>query len=351
MQGSVRICIQGLPPLWITSIAMYCRKSILLLPGLWSNWEFGGFWQAAEPIVASLPPDMACSYVETEDQFFQGVENLAGRYGGHPLISVAIAPGIIWDMTEGAFFRTREMADHFGIPITMHTVETPDDDEFCRNTYGMDTIPFLDRCGLFGPDFSLVHAVWLQESDIALIAEKGASVSHCPAANMVLGSGRADVPGMIDKGVTVSLGNDGPASNDNQDMFEGMKLSALQHKQGCCDPSVLPAYEVLKMATINGARTIGQESRIGSLEAGKEADFIIFNPARDPACRPLHDPVAALVYSATSRGVESVYVRGNPVLQDGHIPHAGQIFAAAEGQAEKLVRQAGLDHYRNNWVR
>lgn len=300
---------------------------------------------------ANFSDDENCYYVETEEQYFESIEKLINTYDHHEHISVALAPCIIWDLTRDAYVKTRELADKYRIPITMHVAETGDDDKYCLETHGADTISFLRDCGVLGPDFSAVHSVSLDDKTMNTIVKSGSSVIHCPAANMILGSGRAKIPELQKAGVNVSLACDGPASNDNQDMLETIKLMALHHKLECRDPSVMPAYEALKMATLNGAKTIGQDHKIGSLEAGKEADFFIYNPSVDPASMPINDPVSAMVYSATSRGVEDVYVRGRAVKKNGLVKNQEEIMANAQSMAGKLIEEAGLGGFRNKWVK
>lgn len=310
-----------------------------------------GVIASARTNVAGFPPEMACDYVETEKQYFQGIRKLKQYCDDKDRLSVALAPGIIWDMTKEGYLEIRRTADDLDVPITMHVVETKDDDDYCLEAFGTDTISFLEDCGLLGPDFSLVHAVCLTDKSIEQLVRSGSTISHCPAANMILGSGRAPIPELQEKGLTISIGCDGPASNDNQDMLESIKLMALQHKMACKDPSVMPAYEALKIATIHGAKVIGQDDRIGSLEAGKEADFFIYDPRKDTAAMPIHDPVSTLVYSSTSRGMESVYVHGEALMSDGKIPRESEILHEAQVQANRLIKEAGLEQFKQGWIR
>ncbi|MDC7235856.1 MAG: amidohydrolase [Spirochaetales bacterium] len=297
-----------------------------------------------------LPSSSASKYIESEEQFFYSVEKLTAHFRNNPLINTAIAPCIIWDMSEDGFRNTRRMADALHIPVTMHVLETLDDDIFCQETYGTDTVSFLEKCGVLGPDFSAVHAVHLTDKSMQQLYEYGSSVSHCPASNMILGSGQARVPDMLEMGINVALACDGAASNDNQDMLETLKIASLLHKLESRNPSVMPAYESLKSATIRGARLIGQDDRIGSLEIGKEADFFIYNPKSDSGCMPLHDPVAALVYSAGKQGIESVFVHGNRVLSEGVIDKETSILESAQQQAGILIEKAGLGNFKKSWI-
>ncbi len=163
-------------------------------------------------------------------------------------------------------------------------------------------------------------------------------VSHNTASNMYLSSGVAPVPEMLKKGITVSLGVDGAASNNSQDMLELMKLTALQHKVNKCDPLAMSAEKVLELATIDGARAIGMEDEIGSLEIGKKADLLIFNPMLSPKAIPMHNPVSTLVYSSSMKNIESVIVDGNIIMEDSKILTANEEKALKDAQdtAERL---------------
>jgi len=145
------------------------------------------------------------------------------------------------------------------------------------------------------------------------LAQRGVSVSHNPGSNLKLASGIAPVPAMLRRGMTVSLGTDGAASNNNLDMFEEMRLASLIHKGNTLDPLAVSAEQALAMATVEGAKSLGLDAVIGTLEAGKEADFIVVQPTQ-PHWQPLYDPVSHLVYSARAEDVLDVYVQGKPIM-------------------------------------
>ncbi len=293
--------------------------------------------------VSGFPPDVALGYVETEDDYFTELEELCLKYERDELINLSLAPGIIWDHSEEGFRRTRAMADRFGIPITMHLAETEDDDAYALKTWGERAIPFLEKCGVLGRDFVSVHSVHLTDEDVATFKRHDVSVSHCPVANMILASGAAPIPRLVEEGIRISLACDGAASNDSQDMLEVLKATALQHKLTTRDASVVPASQVLEMATRGGAEALLLEKSVGSLEIGKKADLFIYNPAR---CRsaPVHDPVSALVYSSGPSNIESTMVGGTFVLENGVITGCDEsaVLERAQHLASNLVRRAGL---------
>jgi 5-methylthioadenosine/S-adenosylhomocysteine deaminase len=265
-----------------------------------------------------LPQECACEINETEDMFFAEVERLANKYKDHPRISIALAPGIIWDLSEEGYKKTRALANKYGLLITMHTVETEDDDEYCFKDRGMATIPYLEKVGMLGPDFISVHSVHMTPEDILMFKKHDVKVSHNPVSNMILASGVAPVPEFLKQGITVSLATDGAASNDTQDMLEVLKTTALLHKLHTRNAAVVSASEVLEMATLGGAKTVGMEKAIGSIGTGKIADLFIYNPVT-PRSMPVADPVSTLIYSSSQANVETTIVDGKLVLEEGRI--------------------------------
>jgi 5-methylthioadenosine/S-adenosylhomocysteine deaminase len=293
--------------------------------------------------VASFPPDCMPPVQETEDDFFADIERLAEAFRNHPRVSIGMAPGIIWDLSEQGYRRVRRLADKRGLIITMHLNETEEDDRYSQKTYGMDTVPFLEKLGILGPDFVAVHCVNMHDDDIETFRRHDVRVSHNPVSNMILASGVARIPDFQKAGLTVSLGTDGAASNDSQDMMETLKTTALIHKCARRDATVVPAAAVLEMATLGGAKCIGREKDLGSLEAGKKADFFIFNP-KTPRSVPMADPIATLVYSATEENIETTVVGGVVVMENRRSLLLDQDAAlnACQSAAASLRLETGL---------
>jgi 5-methylthioadenosine/S-adenosylhomocysteine deaminase len=183
---------------------------------------------------------------------------------------------------------------------------------------GKRTIPALDDAGILTPDVILHHAIWLSDEDIARIAASGAATSHNPESNMKTASGLARVPELLAAGVAVGLGTDGPASNNNLDMFEEMDTAAKLHKLVREDPTAMPATSVFQMATIGGAEALGIDDRVGSLEAGKLADIVLID-VRSPELTPLYDVYSHLVYAIKSGNVVTVVVGGKTVVRNGDV--------------------------------
>jgi len=299
--------------------------------------------------VSGFPAEVACSYVENEDDYFNELETLMGKYQDHPLVKMSLAPGIIWDHSRDGYLRTREFADKYNLPITMHLAETEDDDRYSLDKWGMRAIPFLEECGILGPDFVAVHSVHLTESDIEAFIKHGVSVSHCPLSNMILASGSAPIPRLLSEGINVSLACDGAASNDSQNMLEVLKATALQHKLVTKDASVVSASEVLEMATIGGAKALMMQNQIGSLESGKKADFFIYNPLKCSST-PVHDPITAIIYSSTPENVETTVIGGKIVYDNGVFPglDVEEILKETNRLAGSIVKRAGLGNVQWN---
>lgn len=161
-----------------------------------------------------------------------------------------------------------------------------------------------------------MHGIWLNDEELAAIRERRATVVHCPVSNMYLASGVARVPDMQRLGINVALGTDGPGSNNCQDNLEVLKFTACLHKVSSMDASLLPPMDVLRMATANGAKAMGREADLGSLEPGKKADIVVIDLTK-PHIRPVHRVSSALVYNANGNDVELVVVGGRVVVENG----------------------------------
>ncbi len=205
--------------------------------------------------------------------------------------------------------QAKRIAQAAGVLFQIHAAETRDEVRRIMDRYGRTPAAHLDHLGLLDPGTLLVHAVWMDADDVARVADAGAGIVHCPESNMKLGAGIAPVPRFLESGLTVGLGTDGCASNNNQDLFREMDMAAKLHKLKTGDPTVVPAPTALKMATMGGARAIGLDKIVGSLEVGKRADIIILD-SRHPRLRPMFNPVSQAVYAAGADCVRDTIVDG-----------------------------------------
>jgi 5-methylthioadenosine/S-adenosylhomocysteine deaminase len=212
----------------------------------------------------------------------------------------------------------KRLCDEMGLLFQIHAAETRRERDEVQATRGLSPIGWLDRIGLLDARTLLVHCVWVDAADIALIAARGAKVSHNPESNLKLGSGIAPVAAMLAAGVCVGLGTDGAASNNDLDLLGAMSLAAKLHKVERMDPAAVPAEAAIRMATIEGARALGLEQQIGSLETGKQADLILIDTRR-PHLTPLHQPASAVVYAAGPADVDTVLVAGRVLVRAGRL--------------------------------
>jgi 5-methylthioadenosine/S-adenosylhomocysteine deaminase len=212
----------------------------------------------------------------------------------------------------------KQLCEELGLLFQVHAAETRWESEHIRSTQGRSPIAHLDRIGVLDERTLLAHCVWVDADDIAVIAGRRASVSHNPESNMKLGSGVAPVARMLSAGIAVGIGTDGCASNNDLDLFPAMDTTAKLHKVANLDPTVLPAETVIRMATIDGARALGLDDAIGSLEPGKQADLIVVD-TRKPHLTPIHHPASAVVYTAKGSDVRTVMVAGRILVRDRRV--------------------------------
>ncbi len=261
-------------------------------------------------------------------------------FAGDELITPAPAPHSSYTVDEATLRTVRELADRYRTPILTHLAETEDEAAIIRERHGMTPTAWLDSVGLLGPRLVAAHGVWLSDEDIAILRRTGASVSHNPESNMKLASGAAPVPKLLAAGVTVGLGTDGAASNNDLDMFEAMRQAAFLHKHASRDPRAVPAVAALEMGTLLGARALGLDTLIGSIEVGKRADLIVV--AMDGARQtPMYNPVSHLVYVAHGDDVRTTVVNGKVLMRDRRMRTLDERVVLADARAlAAKVREA-----------
>ncbi len=260
-------------------------------------------------------------------------------------VKIWVAPTIFWTNTKELACSLWRITNEYKSGYTIHISETPFDRTASQELHGKPDAELLEEWGILGPNVLMVHCCYLTDKDIALAKEYDLKVSHNVCSNQYLSSGVADVPKMLENGITVSLGVDGAASNNSQDMLELMKFTALQHKVATRNPVAMSAEKVLEMATIDGARAVGLEDEIGSLEAGKKADIVVFDPLKCPKAIPMHNPVSTLVYSSSVQNIQEVLVDGRTLLKDGVITMVESEeaeYKKAQKCAEALCERGGI---------
>ncbi|MBW2194554.1 MAG: amidohydrolase, partial [Deltaproteobacteria bacterium] len=231
-----------------------------------------------------------------------------------------IVPGIFchspYTCSKKTLKQAREAANEAGCLFQIHVAETQNEVKQIRKEFGISPTQYLESLGILNDRTLAVHAIWVDEEDISLIAKRGVGLSVTTESEMKLASGVAPVPRFLEIGISVGIGTDGCASNNNLDMFQEMDFVAKLHKVDNLDPTVLNASQVLNLATRDGAAAIGLEKEIGSVEAGKRADLIIIDTHK-PHLTPLYDPASHLVYAVNGGDVKDVIIDGRVVVENG----------------------------------
>jgi len=263
-----------------------------------------------------LPPD---SVVEDENFILQDTRRAIETYHDPQLgamIRIVVAPCSPFSVTPDLMREAAALARSYGVQLHTHLAETLDEEQFCLEKFGRRPVGYAEELGWIGDDVWHAHCVHLNEQEIALFAQTGTGVCHCPSSNMRLGSGIAPVRAYLDAGVRVGIGVDGSASNDSSHLLAEARMALLlQRVSG--DPAGLSAEEALWMATRGGAQVLGRDD-IGQLAPGKAADFIGLRLDRLDYAGALHDPLAATVFCHPQR-VDLSVIDGRVVIEDGHL--------------------------------
>jgi 5-methylthioadenosine/S-adenosylhomocysteine deaminase len=232
-----------------------------------------------------------------------------------PLITPAFFCHSPYTCSADTLVSVKDAARNAGIFYLLHLLENKDEIDIIEKRYGKKPAQYLEELGVLDEQTIAVHCNWADKDDLAIFARRGVRVSHNPESSMKLAAGVAPVPEMLQMGITVGLGTDGSASNNDLDMFREMDTAAKVHKVTTLNPTVMSAQTVLKMATIGGAKTLGLDGRIGSIEQGKDADIIIIDMNK-PHLTPLYNPYSQLVYSASGADVITSIISGKIVMKN-----------------------------------
>jgi 5-methylthioadenosine/S-adenosylhomocysteine deaminase len=272
----------------------------------------------------------------TPEEGLARTERFIKEFAHDDLIVPAVAPHAMYTLDAATLKSVRQLADRDRVPVIIHLAETEDEVRTASEQHKATPVGYLDALGFFGPRTLGAHGVHLTPADIEILKKRGVGISHNPESNMKLASGTAPVPALRQAGVPVGLGTDGAASNNDLDMFEAMRAAALLHKLISKDPRTLPAGDVIAMATIEGAKAIGMDAQIGSLEPGKRADLIVVgtNTARQT---PMYDPLSHLVYVMRGDDVETTIVNGKVLMKDKKVLTLDE--PAVLGEARRFAEQ------------
>ena len=260
--------------------------------------------------------DFPSAYANDADDYLQKGFDAHDTWRNNPLITSSIAPHAPYTVSNQTLHKVITYAEQLGLGIHTHLHETQDEIVKSDAQYSLRPIQRLAELGLLGPNFVAAHGVHLLANEIELLAEYGCHIVHCPSSNLKLASGIAPVAQLLAKGVNVALGTDGAASNNRLDIFAEMRLAALLAKGVTGDASVLPVHQALAMATIHGAKALGLDHKIGSIEVAKLADLTAVR-LDDIATAPYYDPISHLVYCCGREHVTHTWVAGELRYSDG----------------------------------
>jgi 5-methylthioadenosine/S-adenosylhomocysteine deaminase len=251
------------------------------------------------------PPEAGLAYTE----------RLIDKWRGEPLITIAVEPHSPYLCAPALLKKAGAIARRHAVPLVIHLAETRSEVATMQARYGVTPVRHMADLDLLHAGLLACHGVMLTDDDMDLLKAHDVKIAHNAESNMKLASGIAPVPRLLERGICVALGTDGCASNNNLDLMSEMDTVAKLHKVNTLDPTVLKAETVLAMATIEGARALGLDDRIGSLEAGKEADLIVID-TRQPHLTPLYHPASHLVYAARGGDVATSIIRGRVVMEN-----------------------------------
>jgi len=267
-------------------------------------------------------------------------ERFITAFKGDSLIVPAVAPHAMYTNDEATLKAAAALARRHDVPLIIHLAETEDEVKTSREQHRTTPASYLESIGFWGPKTLAAHGVWVSDDEIQILKQRGVGVSHNPESNMKLASGTAPVTKYLAAGVALGLGTDGAASNNDLDMFEAMRQASFLAKHAMHDPTVVPAATALDLATIGGARALGMEKAIGSLEPGKRADLITVS-MRAPRQTPLYDPISHIVYVTRGDDVRTTIVNGKVLMRNRQIRTLDRAAViAAANQLAPRVRDA-----------
>jgi 5-methylthioadenosine/S-adenosylhomocysteine deaminase len=258
-------------------------------------------------------------------------EAFINAFKDDPLITPAVAPHAMYTLDGPTLKAARDLSRRNNVPTLIHLAETRDEIQVAQERFKSSPVAYLDNLGFLGPGVLGAHGVWVSDADIAVLKARGVGISHNPESNMKLASGTAPVPAYLKADVALGLGTDGAASNNDLDMFEAMRVAALLHKHESVDPRALSARTAVELATIRGARALGMDRRIGSLEPRKHADVITVS-TRGARQTPMYDAVSHLVYVIRGDDVQNTIVNGRVIMRDRKVLTLDESAVLADGR-------------------
>lgn len=282
--------------------------------------------------------DFPTAWAKTADEYFERAAEVHDRWRDDPLIGTAFAPHAPYTVSDANFERIRMLADQLDVPVHCHVHETADEVRESQDKHGQRPLARLDGLGVVNDRLVAVHMTQLTDAEIALCAERGVTVVHCPESNLKLASGFCPAAALQRAGVALAIGTDGCASNNDLDMVGETRTAALLAKAVAGDASALDAASALRAATLGGARAVGWEDRIGSIEPGKQADLVCIDLSALET-QPVHHVLSQLVYAAGRQHVSDVWIAGRAKLRAGALVdmEADALLARARQWRERIA--------------
>ncbi|HHU32234.1 MAG: amidohydrolase family protein [Zhaonellaceae bacterium] len=276
-------------------------------------------------------------FLETKEQIIAEANRINSKWNNGNRFKIAVAPVNLLFSAKDTVAETGKLMAEWGLPNHTHVAESQSEVEHVYSLFGAGYVDTFNQLGLLGPNFHSVHSVCLTEVELELLKANNSVLIHNPTSNMVLSSGIAPIQEAKNKGILIALGTD---SLNRQDMFEIMKVAALLLKVSTLNPTGITAREVLRMATINGAKSLGLDKEIGSLEVGKKADITILKVDK-PHHVPLYDPISTIVYSASGQDVETVLIEGEVIYHKREYTYLNpeEILSKIKERAEALMKR------------
>ena len=269
------------------------------------------------------------------------ISELRQLYQDNPLVDFDLAPHSIYACSRSTLEKCVQASEDLNVPLHIHLSETEAEVQNCLKEQGKRPVHYLNELGMLDAKVLLAHAIWVDASEIEVLAAKGVSIASCTDSNLKLSSGILPLKSYLDQGVNVSLATDGVASNNDLDLLSELGNTARLHKAINRDPAFLPAKEALKLVTINAAKALGVEHLRGSLEVGKDADICVME-LNDLQSQPLYNPYSHLVYALGSRHVRDMVVAGRVVLRNGQLTQADETELVATAKAYGIRIKAEL---------
>ncbi len=262
--------------------------------------------------------DFPSKWAKNIDEYLNKCLDVINEYQQSNLINPVVCPHAPYTVSDESFKKVINFSHKHNIPIGCHLHETLDEITQSLKEFNARPIARLNKLGLFDQNCHAIHMVHLNYEEMALIADKNISIAHCPESNAKLASGFFKLKEVLEYNINIGLGTDGAASNNDLDMLGEMRTAALIAKNSANDPTVLPDYQALELATINSAKLMGLETKIGSLTIGKEADIIAIDLG-DYGSQPVYNPISSIVYTASRQQITDVWVKGIPKVENSNL--------------------------------